>query len=232
MNPKQLIRRALDSVGYSLLRNDAPRNISTPMNSLNVARLIYYQSLLDKTKSVPGDIIECGVGQGRSLLSLSLLTKITNDKRTLWGFDSFEGFPEPHSIDMNSPRKPAKGENAVNMVSIYRMLSSYINDEQFIRSHITLVKGYFDKTLDSFPGKQISLVNLDVDLYDSYKICLEKLYPKLSVGGIITFDEYIRESFAYPGASKAIDEFFSDKDVAFTRDPYFGKYYVVKPASS
>jgi hypothetical protein len=45
----------------------------------------------------------------------------------------------------------------------------------------------------------------------------------------VTFDEYVRESFNYPGAAKAINEFFADKGVEFLRDPYYGKYYVIKP---
>ena len=231
MNLKNLAKKTCAHFGYTLVRDDAPRTILTPMNSINVSRLLYYQNLFEKTKTIPGDIVECGVGLGRSLLSLALLVKITNDERNLWGFDSFEGFPEPSLIDMSSPRKPKVGEGSVSLQSVYIMLNEYIGDEYFIRSRITLVKGYFDQTLDQFPHERISLLNLDVDLYESYKICLEKLYPRLSVGGIVTFDEYLRESFAFPGAVKAISEFFDSRNVNFERDSYYGKYFVIKTDS-
>jgi len=37
------------------------------------------------------------------------------------------------------------------------------------------------------------------------------------------------EHYNFPGAKKAIDEYFSDLGVGILRDPAFGKYYVVKP---
>ncbi len=91
-----------------------------------------------------------------------------------------------------------------------------------------MIKGFFEDTLDNDKLEQISFLNLDVDLYQSYKVCLEKLYPKISSGGVITFDEYFRESFAFPGAMKAIEEFFSGRKDRFFRDKYYGKYYMVK----
>jgi hypothetical protein len=41
----------------------------------------------------------------------------------------------------------------------------------------------------------------------------------LSPGGIVTVDEYVRESLVYPEATTAINEFFADKQVEFLRDP-------------
>lgn len=199
------------------------------LDSVNVARLLYFRSLLELTNGVPGDIVECGVGHGRSLLSMSLLVKVDGDKRNLWGFDSFEGFPTPAAEDV-SPRNPQRGEYAVSLRSVTRTLAHHLADEQFVRSRITLVKGFFEATLPRYPHDAISLLNLDVDLYQSYKTCLELLWPKVSVGGVVTFDEFVRESHAFPGAEQAIREFFGGK-VEFKRVPSYGKYYVRKTAA-
>ena len=96
------------------------------------------------------------------------------------------------------------------------------------RSKISLVKGFFEDTLPTYKHP-IALLNLDVDLYQSYQTCLKRLYPLLSPGGIVAFDEYHREGDQFPGAPKAIDEFFQDQPVAFVKDTLYGKYYVVKP---
>lgn len=206
-----------------------PPVVDVPLDSINMARLLYYKNLLDLTRNVPGDIVECGVGHARSLLTMSLLVKVQGDHRNIWGFDSFEGFPEPSLLD-ESPRSPKRGEYAVSLPLVSRTLHHYIADEQFVHSRITLVQGYFEATLSRFPGDAISLLNLDVDLHDSYKICLETMWPRVSVGGIATFDEYIRESHVFPGAERAIRDFFHGKPAQFDRDPNYGKYYVVKLA--
>ena len=227
---KKLIKKGLARFGYTAVPSNRLNELTVPLNCVNVARLLYFENLINKTRTVKGDIVECGVGWGHSLLILSLLVKIDSDDRLIWGFDSFEGFPDPTPEDL-SYRNLKKGENSVDIERIYKLLIDYIGDEHFIRSKICLIKGFFNNTLDTFPIERISLLNLDVDLYESYKVCLEKLYPKLSVGGIVTFDEYINESYKFPGALKAINNFFAEKDAKFERDPYYGNFFLVKTSS-
>ena len=50
---------------------------------------------------------------------------------------------------------------------------------------------------------------LDCDLYESYMLCLEKLYCKVKKGGAIIFDEYY--SLKYPDARIAVNEYFEKK---------------------
>jgi O-methyltransferase len=46
-----------------------------------------------------------------------------------------------------------------------------------------------DETIESLPNK-IRLCHVDVDTYGSAKACLETVWPRLSVGGMIIFDDY------------------------------------------
>jgi hypothetical protein len=56
---------------------------------------------------------------------------------------------------------------------------------------------------------------------------LEFFYPKVAAGGIIAFDEY--QSFEkYPGARKAIDEFFEGRREKIIKSSLLDRYYVVK----
>ena len=222
---KRILRRMYRAVRR--VHGVSDESTQVGLNSVNVARLLYLRSLLELTRDVPGDIVECGVGHGRSLLTMTLLVKVQGDKRNLWGFDSFEGFPHPTPEDV-SPRDPQLGDYAISIQSVTRTLNEHVADEQFVRSRVTLVKGFFEQSLPRYPQPAISLLNLDVDLYQSYKTCLDLLWPKLSVGGIVTFDEFIRESHAFPGAELAIREFFAGKSVEFKRDASYGKYYVIK----
>ena len=52
-------------------------------------------------------------------------------------------------------------------------------------------------------------VERSCDLYESYRVFLEILYDKVQPSGIIMFDEY--PDARWPGATKVIDEVFSDK---------------------
>jgi hypothetical protein len=196
------------------------------LNSINTARLLFFDKLVGLTLDLPGDIVECGVGMGSSILMLAHIVHTRSIPKFIWGFDSFEGFPEPSSADA-SLRNVKKGENCYDKQRVLRTLHHHLNDELFFRSKISLIKGYFENTLDIYKGP-ISLLNLDVDLYQSYKVCLETLYPRIPRCGIITFDEYHREGDVFPGAPKAIDEFFKDKNVEFIKDSLYGKFYIVK----
>jgi len=225
---KRLIKKILSKHGLKIVHST--EGIMVPMTYINIARLFYYHRLFELTKNVPGDIVECGVGPGKSFLSLALILRVEGSSKNLWGFDSFEGFPYPSEQDA-SPRNPQKGEIAVDVTEVQNTLSSHINDDLFLMSKVTVVKGFFEDSLKNYRGDCISLLNLDVDLYASYKICLETLFPKVSLGGIITFDEYVRESFAFPGAMRAINEYFQDKKIDFVKDKYYGKFYVIKKDS-
>jgi predicted O-methyltransferase YrrM len=95
-----------------------------------------------------------------------------------------------------------------------------------IRNRVRLVKGFFQDTLPKYEG-DIALLHLDCDLYESYKLSLERLYRKVRPGGVIMFDEY--DDARWPGATKAIDEFFADKPEKI--EPHSRctwKYFVVK----
>ena len=42
-----------------------------PLNYINAARFLYLYKLFDLIKDIKGDVVECGVGHGRSFLSLA-----------------------------------------------------------------------------------------------------------------------------------------------------------------
>lgn len=102
-------------------------------------------------------------------------------------------------------------------------------EAQFVHSRIALVKGFFSQSLKTYSGP-IAFLHLDVDLYDSYRACLAELYPKVVPGGVVAFDEYMggQEQVMFPGAKKAIDEYFGDDASLIQRDPVADKYFLVK----
>ena len=68
--------------------------------------------------------------------------------------------------------------------------------------------GFMPDTFDGL-NEKISFVHIDVDIYQSVLDCCEYIWPFLSVGGVMLFDDY---GFSMTiGARQAVDEFFSDK---------------------
>jgi hypothetical protein len=172
----------------------------------------YFKRQLKKLQNIKGDIVECGVAEGKSL---KMFVELSGGERNIWGFDSFEGFPEPSKYDTG-----IEAEKGYFMVPLKKV--------QQLCPTTHLVKGFFQDTLKTYEG-QIALLHLDVDLYESYKVALETLFPKVVPGGLILFDEYAEPTDLknWPGAKKAIDEFFGENKKYLERDK-FGKWFYVK----
>lgn len=203
------------------------------MNLHHMRRFLFHRRLLDLAAGVEGDIVECGVGHGFSLLDWAVVTFYEGpQERHLWGFDSFEGFPEPSAED-TGPRNPQAGEFAVSMEAVDQLLLLAGLPREWLDSRITLVKGYFEETLPKYTGDKIALLHVDADLYGSYKTALDLLYPKVVPGGVVAFDEYMGtwDHHRWPGAKQAVDEYFADLDVQVIADGAYNKYYVIKPGA-
>ncbi len=205
-----------------------------PLNLRHIYRLLYQKRLLDKVKHIPGDIVECGVGEGDSFLDWAVTTFFEGPaERHIWGFDSFEGFPEPSKEDLRnqSTTETKKGDAAVPMEVVQNKLAMVGLPKDWLSIRTTLVKGFFENTLHKYTGIKIALLHLDADLYQSYKTVLHEFYPKVVPGGLVVFDEYLgqMEAINWPGAKKAVDEYFADKPVKIERDELYNKYYLIKP---
>lgn len=200
-----------------------------PIYRQSLGRLVYFEQMFRRSAGVPGDLVECGVSIGTGLLNWCLLSELSGRDWNVWGFDSFEGFPPSVELDRRADGafQTAAGDYATPPELVLRVLRDGRVSDEFVRSRVRLVRGFFDRTLGSFDGR-IALLHLDCDLYESYLTCLGALYSKVTPGGLILFDEYEDETF--PGAKVAIDEFFADKPEEVVRYENYGyvKYHVVK----
>ena len=197
-----------------------------PVTTRQMANFLYYGNLFSQIKDIDGSIVECGVGKGRSFLYFNFLASKEGKGRMVWGFDSFEGFPEPTSEDESS-RKPKKGDwSDVSVGHIRDVLKTAGIPESWAARNVRLVKGFFDKTLSEYDGAPIALLHVDADLYESYMEVLVKFFPLVAPGGVVLFDEY--DEPKWPGAKRAVDEYFAKTPYRPLRDRLSGKHYLVK----
>ena len=221
---KAILRQVFKIFGYSIVPNG-----TLAIDVRQLRNIPYYHSLMQMIKDVPGSVVECGVGKGRTFLYFSHLINDENIGRKLWGFDSFEGFPQPTVEDM-SPRNPKKGEwSGVSQEDIKCILRSAGLPQKFIDTNIVLVKGYVEETLQKYDGQPIALLHIDLDLYSGYKHVLDTLVGFVAEGGMVVFDEYGERN--WPGATQAVDEFLSAYSWTLETHPFSGKRYFIKTNS-
>ena len=153
-------------------------------------------------ENIPGDFIETGVWRGGAVIFMRAVLKaygITD--RIVWAADSFEGLPKP-----NLGKYPADHE--MNLYQ-YKELSISLeevkkNFEKYalLDSQVKFLKGWFKDTLPIAPIKQLAVLRLDGDMYESTMDALVALYPKLSIGGFVIVDDYF-----IPACARAIHDY-------------------------
>jgi hypothetical protein len=186
--------------------------------------------------NIKGDYVECGVWKGGSIAACLLtLIKLSNEEAKIWLYDTFEGMNEPtdHDLDLN-------GKLASERMFVEDQETSWLwakadldlvkrNVKKFgyPQKNIEYVKGMVETTLtlDRVPEK-ISFLRIDTDWYESTKIELEVLYPKLVSGGVLIIDDYGH----WGGCRKAVDEYFENQEFKpfFSRIDYTGRI-IIKP---
>ena len=208
----------------SIPRGVSPNPTPQPLGAANINNLIY---LLNATRRIPGDIAECGVYRGASLIPMAVWVTQNKINKTLFGFDSFEGFADSIVKDQSMggadiDHKHPGGMNETSLELVESKLRS------FRLQNVRLQKGFFERTLPQVSETRFSFVHLDCDAYDAYLECLSFFYPRMNSGGIILLDEY--NDPPWPGCNAAVDEFLAGRPESLqliALDNY-EKYYFVK----
>ena len=168
------------------------QKIETLNNGYEVDTII---NLVEKTKIIPGEIIEIGVYQGGSA---KVIYDNMSDNKILFLCDTFEGLKD--STEDQDCLELKNGDYA----SDFNMVQELFPDQERVK----LIKGYFpDSVTEEMKKLNFSFAHLDVDTYTSTFNSLEFVYPRMSKGGIIMSHDYT----SIPAVTRAIDEFFSDK---------------------
>jgi len=152
-------------------------------------------------KKTDGDFAELGVYKGLT----AKLIHYYAPERNLHLFDTYKGF---------GSRSVIKEESLAG----YTILGSYFSDTTLdqvkknilpVSENIWFYEGYFPDTIpDGLRDHNFAFVHLDADLYEPTFEGLMFFYPRMSKDGLIVIHDYN----AWPGARKAVDDFFADKN--------------------
>lgn len=176
-----------------------------------ITRFITLYELFKLAQPVKGSIVECGVLRGFGLMTwahLSAVLEPANLMRRIYGFDSFEGFPAVGPLDANPLKTPRPGElRADSYDELSRLIDVYDSD-RFLGhvEKVRLIKGDVVETVPKFveenPHVVISLLFMDVDLYEPTKAILTNLLPRMPKGAVLVFDQL--DNPIWPGETHAL----------------------------
>jgi hypothetical protein len=145
-------------------------------------------------EEIAGDFIECGVFAGSLAAAMALACMDAGIRdRKVHLFDSFAGIPKAGPLD-NDIRPLVGSSNALESSGVslctLEAVQEYMRIWKIDESLLVYHPGWFQDTVPYFEIAAIAILRLDGDLYDSTKICLQHLYPRLSSGGWCIADDY------------------------------------------
>jgi len=171
-------------------------------------------------KNLEGDIVECGVWKGGNLILSQLLVENYKLNKKVYGYDTFAGMSQPCDMDVQRitgefAEVEWKNRNKQNQnlwcYSSFEEVQTNIKNNVENFNNVRLIQGKVEETLEDENNlpKTISLLRLDTDWYESTKIELQVLYPRLVKGGVLIIDDY----GMWDGCRRAVDEYFKDSYV-------------------
>lgn len=170
--------------------------------------------------NIPGDIVECGVWRGGSMMAVAKTLLALNDtSRTLYLFDTFEGMPEPTEHDVSQSgasaltkfaRRARNNQSSDWCFASLQDVQAGMASTGYPADKVRFVKGMVEDTLPAQAPERVAVLRLDTDWYESTRHELEQLYPRLAEGGMLIVDDYAD----WLGAKKAVDEYLAEHSPA------------------
>ena len=237
MFPTNIINNILDKFNYALVKKSYSTNFSDLdipgetkftqiFNSLSGYSMTSKERMYGLYKAVEyiaqhnihGDIVECGVWKGGSMMSVALaLQHFGRMDKDIWLYDTFEGMSQPTPSDLDYggrsalesiQRQGLKSFNEMCFAPLDEVKQNMLSTN-YPSQKIHFIKGKVEETIPEHLPSQISILRLDTDWYESTYHELEHLFPLLSPGGVLIIDDYGH----WKGAKEAVDSYLKKYQV-------------------
>jgi O-methyltransferase len=200
-----------DEAAASLIQRVRPYTMTSPERLYALVQAVRYIS----RAGVPGDVVECGVWRGGSMMAAALTFLECGDQsRDLHLFDTYEGMTPPTEKDVSFDGQTARvaleaaqspGRDALWCRAGIDDVRTAMHSTGYDTARVHFIAGRVEDTIPAQAPARISLLRLDTDWYESTRHELEHLYGRLSQGGVLIIDDYGH----WQGARQAVDEFLS-----------------------
>lgn len=226
---KRAIQRLIRWAGYDLVRHAVHdpvgqfSDVSSPDRKIIERVQSYTMTSIDRLLAViaavrhlhqskiSGDIVECGVWRGGSVMAAALTLLECNDTgRQIYLYDTYEGMPMPtdrdYAVGGNSAAElltQAPRGTGIWCEAALEDVQHNLFSTDYPRTNLHFVRGKVEDTIPQVSPEKIALLRLDTDWYESTRHELVHLYPRLAPGGVLIIDDYGH----WQGARQATDEF-------------------------
>jgi asparagine synthase (glutamine-hydrolysing) len=170
--------------------------------------------VLAQRSGIRGMLIEAGTARGGSAIVMAAAKR---PRRQLRVYDVFGMIPPPTDRDGDDVHRRyatiASGSAVGPGASKYygyeedllgEVTESFRRYQLPVEEHnVALIRGTFEDMLEV--DRPVAVAHLDGDWYQSTLTCLERIVPRLSIGGRLVIDDY----GAWSGCRTAVDEYFS-----------------------
>jgi O-methyltransferase len=220
----------MDLNAAETIRQVRSHTMTSPERLFALIQAVRYVS----TAGIAGDIVECGVWRGGSMMAAArTLLECGDTSRQLYLFDTFEGMSSPTDKDvavdgqsagelLRTQRKddPASAWCYATIDDVKATMTS--TGYEFGRIHF--VKGKVEDTIPTHAPDKIAILRLDTDWYESTRHEMEHLFPRLIRGGVLIVDDYGH----WAGCRQAIDEYIETNGIRLllNRVDYTGRIAV------
>ncbi|MEO7522874.1 MAG: TylF/MycF/NovP-related O-methyltransferase [Ferruginibacter sp.] len=240
---KKIIFKFIEKFGYTIARKKADPvttcpdikeagfwetyNFCKPYSMAGAERMyaLYNSVNYVLSANITGDFVECGVWRGGSAM---MIAKILVDRnitdRNIYLYDTFEGMTAPTAADINIVGQDATAmleQNELNKDSTIWCYADLEDVQRNMKStgfspqNMIYVKGKVEDTIPgTMPAKNIALLRLDTDWYESTKHELIHLFPKLQSKAVLIIDDYGH----WEGCKKAVDEYLDENKIQILLD--------------
>ena len=229
-NPKDLNDADVDIIKYEyfdIIRQVLPYTLTTPARLFVLIEAVKYVI----NNNIEGDIVECGVWKGGSMMAAALaLLEMNATDRDLYLYDTFKGMTKPseedvticgdtahedylHRVKRKAPevypytlKRDDKRDMSNWCYSSLEEVRKNMFSLRYPRDRIFFIQGRVEDTIPHHVPADISILRLDTDFYESTKHELEHLFPRVSQGGVLIIDDYGH----WLGQKKAVDEYIQE----------------------
>lgn len=170
-------------------------DIAAPRTLVSSDRCYVLYTLLRQAIYIEGDVWECGVYKGGTAAMMAAILKENCPTKRLYLFDTFEGMPDTDGAKDWHKKGDFSDTDLESVVS-------FIGHDNLC----VVRKGFVPATFAGLETARIALAHIDVDIYKSIIDCLDFIWPRISFGGFVVFDDYGFPTC--PGARAAVDYFF------------------------
>lgn len=229
INPQQLLEMEFDKIFISVMRINNFISIENQLLEMGIERekivvlrmSAEYQDVFIESDSfrknwmkhfadysrelnLEGNVAECGVFCGDTAVFINKYWP----NRTLYLFDTFEGFAEKdisnESRNFMAFKEGIFKDNPFKNNGTSEELIKIVESRMLYPKNIRVCKGYFPQSATNIKDK-FCFVNLDMDLYEAQLEGLRFFWNKMETNGVILLHDYFRCDL--PGVRAAVLDF-------------------------